>query len=967
MQVEKNIAFFIKKHFPAIYRENGGELVQLVEDYYRFLEEDTRQSNYNVRRIFEYRDIATTASSMIIFFKNKFLSDLPFDDATVQFAVRNILDLYRRKGTKEGLILFFRLFYQEDVEIYYPAEQMLRPSNSKWRTGNYLEMFANDGKFTDIDGNEFTYNDLIGKNITGSISKAKAAVSVINTIILNGAQSPIIYIDEVQGTFQKYDDVICKIGENIVSFGRVSGSLSKFTVDDPAGEVGVTVGSIFDVKSGNGIAGKGLVTKVSSNPTGQVTYEIDDGGWGYTANTSTLIVSSQSIILDNDPFAFTVGERLRDEESNFAEVIGQNRGSVGVLPDPGDTFIFGRRIYRVSNGQEIVNIFDVTPINTSSPGNMFADTGLLSDVRVSQLDNTETISLITDVISDYVGVTINDSNYNTAGVQPMSGTADPVTLATPLNQAFNLTPITIGTIKGISNINPGSDYINDVFALAKDERIINFDRHNQYIEVTPPAIAGTFSLNDIITEKNTNKTARVLSTDIDRGLVYVLPYSYYGFSGDENILFAGDEFEVVSVYTDYSSTNLGDNAVIDPKTEFAEGRIQEVDIYSSGYGYTDETRATLVNSDGQIMVEGIIEVKEQGTTSGYWSDFSSHINGYQTDQENVTTYYDSNMKIQDNDFYQEYSYQIKSQLGLAEYESFVKENMHLAGTKLFGEFYYRYKNNSQIQPRFVRFFNDDGRSSALDQYDANNVSSDVTNLYSDNTFITCDNQTGGNDGSGGFTYSITPAANDVDEGSNLTFSVSVPGWPNGTALYWRVGPGTARDADFQFQSGNIVMNNGSGSFTVNPIADSSTEGDETFNVTLRTGSGSGTVVYTSANYTINDTSTGGVSFTPDYTINVTTPIFDYVLNGDHRGGALSNGAQPPLTFNAGDNVEFRIDSGTQSSHPFYLKTVQGSGTANQVPNVTGQGGAVLQWTAVTGTYYYQCANHGSMNNTITVT
>ena len=110
------------------------------------------------------------------------------------------------------------------------------------------------------------------------------------------------------------------------------------------------------------------------------------------------------------------------------------------------------------------------------------------------------------------------------------------------------------------------------------------------------------------------------------------------------------------------------------------------------------------------------------------------------------------------------------------------------------------------------------------------------------------------------------------------------------------------------------------------------------------------------------------SFTPDYTIAVTTPIFNYIFNGTHRGGSLSDADQPALTFNAGDKVRFTIDSGTQSSHPFYLKTVQGTGTGNQISSgVSGNGGAQVDWTVGSaGTYYYQCVNHGSMNNTITV-
>jgi len=36
-QIEKSISFFINQQFPAIYREDGSELVQLAKDYYKFM------------------------------------------------------------------------------------------------------------------------------------------------------------------------------------------------------------------------------------------------------------------------------------------------------------------------------------------------------------------------------------------------------------------------------------------------------------------------------------------------------------------------------------------------------------------------------------------------------------------------------------------------------------------------------------------------------------------------------------------------------------------------------------------------------------------------------------------------------------------------------------------------------------------------------------------------------------------
>jgi len=68
-------------------------------------------------------------------------------------------------------------------------------------------------------------------------------------------------------------------------------------------------------------------------------------------------------------------------------------------------------------------------------------------------------------------------------------------------------------------------------------------------------------------------------------------------------------------------------------------------------------------------------------------------------------------------------------------------------------------------------------------------------------------------------------------------------------------------------------------------------------------------------------------------------------------------------------------SGTYYNHPFYIKTVQGSGIANQVSGVNNQGanhnvldGSVYWDTSnvTAGTYYYQCSLHSGMHGEIVI-
>ena len=105
---------------------------------------------------------------------------------------------------------------------------------------------------------------------------------------------------------------------------------------------------------------------------------------------------------------------------------------------------------------------------------------------------------------------------------------------------------------------------------------------------------------------------------------------------------------------------------------------------------------------------------------------------------------------------------------------------------------------------------------------------------------------------------------------------------------------------------------------------------------------------------------------PNYNINVTASSnSDYSLSGSDRNGTVT-GDDPSITINVGDEINFIVDA---ANHPFYIKTTQGTGTDNQVSNVTNNGATsgVVNWTPTTaGTYYYQCSAHNGMYGTIIV-
>jgi hypothetical protein len=191
------------------------------------------------------------------------------------------------------------------------------------------------------------------------------------------------------------------------------------------------------------------------------------------------------------------------------------------------------------------------------------------------------------------------------------------------------------------------------------------------------------------------------------------------------------------------------------------------------------------------------------------------------------------------------------------------------------------------------------------------------------------------------TYTLTPAANDVNEGSELTFTVGGTNIVNGT-YYWNTNGG-----DLVGFAGEVIITDNSGSFSVTPTADNTTEGSETFTATLRSGSVEGTILATSESITINDTS---LTPEPTYTL---TPDADNVNEGSELtftvgGTNITNGTYYWTVTNSGEfgtasgSFSITSNSGSFGVTPTADTTTEGSETFTVSIRSGSISGTVLQ-------------------------
>ena len=239
---------------------------------------------YLSRKLVDIRDIDTTIENFIVSFKNKYLPDIQFNTASnKRLFIKNALDFYRAKGTERAVDLFFKLIYGIEAGIYYPADDLLKPSDNEFVDVQYLEISPSESNV-----------QLVGQTITGSISGQTAYADRLVRVKKGSRFIEVLYLESVSGNFFTGEDVKTNLLSTNVR-ARILGSLSSTVVGRNV--EGYQAGDTISLTSGAGRGGKIRVDTVS-NEIGIVKFELIDGGWGYS-NTADVI-GSQAIVQMND-------------------------------------------------------------------------------------------------------------------------------------------------------------------------------------------------------------------------------------------------------------------------------------------------------------------------------------------------------------------------------------------------------------------------------------------------------------------------------------------------------------------------------------------------------------------------------------------------------------------------------------------------------------------------------------------
>ena len=259
----------------------------------------------NIQQLLEYADVDNTLNEYFDQFREAFLKVIPnslASEVSKRDLIKSIKDLYSAKGTSEGHKLFMRLLLNENANVIYPNENMMRVSGGQWKQKIKVRC---------LSLGLGSSSEILNQIITGKTSGATATVDAAATFQQGINSVSELELENISGTFITGETIeaLSTATDTIITFqlkSVVTGtSLSNAGLLHSLSEAGV-----IDSDKGNGFADvlintvkEGSISDVHIQAVGSG-YEVGDkvlfsGGSGITSAEGIISAVGGSFLLED--------------------------------------------------------------------------------------------------------------------------------------------------------------------------------------------------------------------------------------------------------------------------------------------------------------------------------------------------------------------------------------------------------------------------------------------------------------------------------------------------------------------------------------------------------------------------------------------------------------------------------------------------------------------------------------------
>jgi len=353
----------VERQLPEFVREEYPIFVTFLQKYYEWLETNN-QVSYEIKALNDSIDLDTADNDYLNLLKRDLMPYFPENIlADKRLFLKLITTFYKSNGTQDSVKFLFRALYNENIDIYYPKDDILKVSDGKWVLPLALRIDTSDNNIFNIEKTK----------ITGRISKATAVVEkVIESIDRQlGIKYIEVYVSNVERLFETGETVDATYNNGVVDVtvsGRLIGALSEIKINPLNRGLYYNGYDPLIPYNGDPVTIVGGLNPTANNPVGAL---------AYVGNTTKGSVTE--VILTNPGFGFRT----------TSEISSSYDASVSTLDFKGG---FENAPYG-AEAKASINLVDTSVVRKVNLRNMSIETlnGLYANINVA---NAITISNI---------------------------------------------------------------------------------------------------------------------------------------------------------------------------------------------------------------------------------------------------------------------------------------------------------------------------------------------------------------------------------------------------------------------------------------------------------------------------------------------------------------------------------------------------------------------------------------------
>ena len=461
-----------------------------------------------IQQLLAYADVDNTVYEFLDQFRESFMNAIPENLATgvnKRNLIKNIRELYRAKGTKEGHKIFIRMLLDENAEIFYPEKYMLRASGGKWNSNTIIRTTPGTGAVG---------TEIHGKVVTGQTSGATGLVINSSNFSQGGTAIIEFEIGSISGTFSS--------GETITAISTVQDVSMSFTIKNIVSSASVSNNGILysvgdkislDSDVGNGVA-EVQVSKIKEGSVSGVV--VDDAGTKYEVGDVVTFASTESNVAAATGFVSIIDGSIQlngtdSDSTNAGDYLVYESGTNLSLVS-GDILLDGTDSIGSNAGSNLRQESGVAATGMGTPTNSNTEATMGSDIEqnTSQIsidsygtDNDQiAFELGTDSSGGITKVHLKDGGAGYTSLPTISVTSN---LGT--STVLSATTKTIGAVDEIDVVDSGFDY--------SEAPALDFRANFILKDVTGTFIEGNTLTTHTGVVKDWNATTKVLETTFE--------------------------------------------------------------------------------------------------------------------------------------------------------------------------------------------------------------------------------------------------------------------------------------------------------------------------------------------------------------------------------------------------------------------------------------------------------------------